>query len=586
MCGIAVIVDFGGDSRGDVPAARSMLRRLGHRGPDHRDLVVADHVVLAHTRLAMVDVEGGKQPMRSQDGRFVLVYNGELHHHERLRAKLPGPWRTRSDTETLLRAWETWGPSCVHQLDGMFAFFIWDTWAEEGWAVRDRLGVKPLWMDRYQGRLRLASELTPLLHTRDETPSIDIFAVTEALVAPAWSGVERTPFEGLEPLLPGHILHVSADGDRVEEWWSWTPCPDRDTSPEDLAQELREALEDGVAGALQADVELGLFFSGGLDSTAVAALARAPSRRAWTLSFEGEEHWEEGGSIVLTRDRPVALGLAEELDLDLRRVQPSREHLRQELRELAASQDLMVAWEQELSQRALARAASAEVKGVLVGDAADETHLGYRFFLDPTALQDPMGPLRAFGCVPLRSELVPDPQTRINAHYRGLLEEWGARLDTPEDRVLAMGQLVVRRWLPRLLHNGDLHTMAFGLEARVPFCGLRLLELAQRVPPELALAGGVEKALLRESLRGAVPERIRRRPKSALPKEQDSAAAWKAEGVEVFADPHPLVRALVDLNALRPLLDPARTLSETDRTVLFRVLCLHHWSVAHRVEFP
>jgi len=552
MCGIAGVVRYDRPAEASRDLIGAMRARLAHRGPDGSGEAFVGHAALAHTRLAMLDAAGGAQPF--SDGRFSLVYNGELHDHEALRARLPGPWRTRSDTETVLAAWRAWGEACVEHLDGMFAFFVWDAETQTGFAARDRLGVKPL-AYTLAGGFAFASEAQALLPVLGAARG-DRAAIIEYLVAAAFSGVARSPLAGVRYLLPGHVLRVSRAGVAVRRYWRWQP--DHDPG---APGELRDAFEAAVRSTLRADVPLGVFLSGGLDSTAIAAVARLP---AFTITFDGADRWRDS-AIVISDDTPYARAAAGELGLPLHEVRFDRATLAAEVAAVARVDDALPAWEQELSQRALARAASAVVKGVLVGDAADETHYGYHFLLDADAPATILGRL---GSVPLHHDIDPDPVARLDAEYREVAGEPG---------VAGTTRLIVERWLPRLLHDGDIQCMAFGLEARVPFGALRLLDVASRIAPAQALAGGVEKAALREALRGLVPEAIRTRKKSALPKEQASAAIYRAELARL--EPHPLVRELVDLDALARRPD-----DERGRACRFRVLALHHWAIAHGVS--
>jgi asparagine synthase (glutamine-hydrolysing) len=559
MCGIAGIVRFDRPAEASRDELRAMRARLAHRGPDGAGEAFAGWAALAHTRLAMVDAAHGAQPL--SDGRYAIVYNGELYDHDALRARLPGPWRTRCDTETVLAAVREWGEACVEHLDGMFAFFVWDSEAQTGFAARDRLGVKPLAYTT-EGGFAFASEAQALLPL--VRPRVDTAAIIEQLVAPAFSGVARSPFAGIRYLQPGHVLRVSRDGIATRRYWRWRPS-DGDVT----ADELRDAFESAVRGSLRADVPLGAFVSGGLDSTAIAAVARRGHGRlpAFTIAFDGQAGWRDS-VLCISDDTPFARAAAGELDLEPHEVGFDRTTLARELADLARVDDAIPAWEQELSQRVLARAASRHVKGVLVGDAADETHYGYHFLLDEAATATPAAIVRRLGSVAIRRDIDPDPVARLDREYREVAD-WNA------DRVAATTQLIVERWLPRLLHNGDIHCMAFGLEARVPFASARLVELAMRVGASRALAGG-DKTVLRDALRGVVPEAIRTRRKSALPKDQ--GADYTNELARVLADPHPVVRGIVDVDAVARV-----PLDERGRAQAFRVIALHHWAVAHGV---
>ncbi len=232
---------------------------------------------------------------------------------------------------------------------------------------------------------------------------------------------------------------------------------------------------------------------------------------------------------MISDDAPFAALASEGLGVAMEIVPVPRAGMSEGLARIAAIDDALPAWEQEIAQHHLARAASRHVKAVLVRDAADETHYGYHFLLDEEATRAPEAILRRLGIVPVRRDRFPDPVARLDAHYRSLVERAGGRRGTKRERQMATTLLIIQRWLPRLLHNGDIHTMAFGLEARVPFAGIDLLDVALRVPPELGLRGGVEKWALREAARGLVPEEVRLRRKSALPKDQGVGEIWRAE---------------------------------------------------------
>ncbi len=576
MCGIAGIVRFDQPASAFAQRLAPMRARLRHRGPDGEGELVTSHAALAHTRLSMLDAAGGAQPMQSADGRYTLVYNGELYNDAQLRQRLAQPFRTRSDAETLLAAWSAWGEESLLALDGMFAFFIWDEQQRVGFAARDRLGVKPFAYLHEREEFRFASEARALL--TDRTAHADDEAIIENLVAPAFSGVSRSPFRDVRYLAPGAVLRIDARGVRTRRYWRWRV---QESAATVTPEEIRETLQKSVHDSLHADVPLGLFLSGGVDSTALGAAARdsGTALDAFTVTYEDQASWHDS-VLVLDDDTPHARVAATALGLRFHEVPVARAALAEELVALAKANDALPAWEQELSQRALSRAASRLVKGVLVGDAADETHYGYHFLLDELATSRPAAIFARLGSVPIVRTIDRDPVARLDEEYRTLVAESGCTFDTQEARTLATTQLIVERWLPRLLHNGDIHTMQFGLEARVPFASNALLALAGRVPPRIGLRGGVEKALLRESLRGLIPESIRTRRKSALPKDQGAQAIYQRELLRL--ELHPLVHRLVDLAAMKPLLH-ATTLRESERAQLFRVLSLHHWAIANEV---
>jgi len=570
MCGIAGVVRYGRSP--DEAAARAMMRALRHRGPDGEGVAVARSVALAHTRLALIDAAHGAQPMASPDRRFWLTYNGEVYDHIELRAELRERWdfRTRTDAEVVLAACATWGwRDAARRFNGMFAFFLWDDLRQEGVLVRDRLGVKPAVWARVDGGVAFASEAKALLAAGLVAPRAHAPSLVEYLVAPCFSGVEHGMFEDVEHVPAGGALVVRADGHEIESWWRFAFAPEE---REDHVVRVRERLPEAARLATRADVPVAGLLSGGLDSTALCALARPDA--TFSVRFDDQARFDYAASgIVISDDGPYVELAARSLGLRNVDVFVSRSTLREDLRALAATDDALPAWEQEVAQRHLARAVARTHKAVLVGDAADETHWGYHFLLDDEATRTPSTILSRLGAVPLATEPVAVARARLVAHYEDLASAAGHPWD--RDPLLATGWLVVARWLARLLHNGDVHTMAFGLEARVPFADVPLVELARRVPPPAALANG-EKAVLRAALRGLIPEPIRTRRKSALPKDQGSAEVLRAaarDAVECSS----FVRTWIDASAVRSLTD-GRPLQERDRAALFRVACLGEWA--------
>jgi asparagine synthase (glutamine-hydrolysing) len=592
MCGIAAIVDYSRPASIHERELDAMRVALRHRGPDGEGRRIVGPAALAATRLAIQDAPGGAQPFSSPDGRYLLVYNGELYDPESLKARLDVPFRTRCDTEILLWACIRWGVDALPRLNGMFAFFFWDTHLERGFAARDRLGVKPIVYERRGEALLLASEARALLATRTASPRLHAPSVIEWVIAPQLSGVGHGCFEDVEILPAGHFLAVDRGRPlRAERWGGFDPRPIGEClSAEEALPALSAALVRAARHASRADVPVGAFLSGGLDSTVLSAVARDehPRLPAFAVRFQGQDQFDYSRSaITLTDDTPYAVLAAELLDLDLRPVDVPRADLLMDLAGLARINDALPAWEQELAQHRLARAASRDVKVVLVGDAADETHWGYHFMLDDEASAGPTAHLARFGG-PTRAGML-TARLRENDPLRALAKDCedrarGAGHPWPlghgdvgslrDQRLRATTHLIVTRWLPRLLHNGDVHTMAFSLEARVPFCDVDLLDLAERIPPSLALAGGIEKRLLRQAAPPSVPDAIRWRKKSALPKDQATEATYRSVVRRIVRDPHPTVESFLDLSAVHALTAAPPPLSETQRAILFQVIVL------------
>jgi asparagine synthase (glutamine-hydrolysing) len=412
-------------------------------------------------------------------------------------------------------------------------------------------------------------------------------ALLEVLAAPCASG-SMPAFAGLRYLQPGELLRIDREGLRTHAWAPLRLTADRDD--EALVPELRAATEAAVRRTLRGDVPVGVFLSGGLDSTLVAAVAarHAPQPpHALTVTFDGQADYDYARSrIVISDDTPFARLAAERLGLPHAWVHVPTASIAQALPELARIDDAVPAWEQQLAQHHLARAAARHHRAILVGDAADETHYGYHFLLDDEANRSPLALLRRFPSAPIHPDWGPDVQAHIATGLAELQVTHGHGGGTLRACVLATTWLVLHRWLPRLLHNGDVHTMAASVEARVPFADTELVELALRVDPRRALRDGEDKALLRQAVRGLVPEEIRVRRKSALPKDQRTARVYQAIVRGCLDQDAGLLAALCDVAGLRALLEPSRPLDEGERAILFRVAALAHWQRAYDVAPP
>lgn len=592
MCGIVGVIDYERPAAHHEPVVRRMVAALRHRGPDAEGTWLGRHAALGHTRLVLLDREGGGQPMHDPSGRHVLVYNGEVYNHAELRQELRERWefRTRSDAEVVLAALATWGQAALPRLNGMFALAWWDEAEQRGLLARDRLGVKPLAYALGPHGVRFASEAKALVATAPGRPRPAVPALLEVLAAPCLSGASPA-FEGLRYLQPGELLRIDREGTEAHTWAPLRIAADRDD--EALVPELRAAVEAAVRRSLRGDVPVGVFLSGGLDSTVIAAVAARHAQkppRAVTIAFEGQAGYDYARSrIVASDDTPFARLAAARLGLPQQWVRVPTASIEATLPELARIDDAVPAWEQQLAQHHLAFAAARHERAMLVGDAADETHYGYHFLLDADATRSPLALLRRFPSVPIHPDHGPDVQARIAAELAALQDEhaaaWGGG-EGARARLLATTWLVLRRWLPRLLHNGDVHGMAASIEARVPFADTELVELALRVDPGRAYHDGEGKALLRQAVRGLVPEEIRVRRKSALPKDQAAAAAYKAVVRRCLDEDPSLPAALCDLPAVRALLHPDRPLDEGERAILFRVAALACWQRAYDVAPP
>jgi len=309
MCGIAAILSTGGQE--NRPLISSMVKILDHRGPDERDIWLNRGVALGHARLSIVELSpSGAQPMSSRDGRWILVFNGEIYNHQFLRESLSGPWRGHSDTETLVEAIAAWGvEEALQRCLGMFAIAIWDIQEQCLWLARDRMGEKPLYYGIVSGQFCAASELKALLadgaRPEIDRDSLALFLRHSCIPAP------YTIWQGIHKLLPGHVLRVPLDGCKAplssRAYWSVDVCLGQSTLDidDDAAVDMLDGLlRQAVAGQMVADVELGAFLSGGVDSSAIVALMQAQSSRpirTFTIGFADRNFDESDHAAAVAR---------------------------------------------------------------------------------------------------------------------------------------------------------------------------------------------------------------------------------------------------------------------------------------------
>ncbi|MEU0896315.1 asparagine synthase (glutamine-hydrolyzing) [Streptomyces massasporeus] len=576
MCGFAGWLDFARDLRGEQALLDTMTDTMRERGPDGRGTWLGRHAALGHRRLAVIDVAGGAQPMTAEVGPHgspvVLVYAGEVYNHRELRSQLAGAghvFRTRSDTEVVLRAYLEWGAGCVERLNGMFAFAVWDSVREELVLARDRLGVKPLYYAPRRHGVIFASEPKGVLAHPDFRPSLPAEALT-LLLNPRLALAGETPIGGLHEVKPGHVVRIDRRGCSESPYWRLVSRP----HTEDLdgtVRGVRELLEDVVERQLMADVPRAAMLSGGLDSSATAALAaRSLSRTGdgppatYSVRFAGEERDFRPTTLRPERDAPYAALAAKHLGTDHTEVVLDAEELAAATPAARRARDLPGLGQFDTSMYLMFAALRERSTVALSGEAADEVFGGYPWFHDPgTVWRDTFPWLgdapRLTDCLApdLRTALRPaeaeaDRYATLRAHVPRLEGEEG--LDARMREVLFLS---LQGPLAMLLDRKDRMSMAVGLEVRVPFCDHRLLEYVWNVPWSMKRADGREKSLLRMAVADLLPEEILMRPKSAYPALHDPVHdAAVISGVRtMLGDPASPMAGLLDHGRVAELVD-------------------------------
>ena len=540
MCGIAGILVLDGAEAVDPAELTAMGAAIAHRGPDHAGAFVDGIVGLASQRLAIIDPEGGNQPIRSDDGARAIVFNGEIYNHRELRRDLEGQgfaFHTRSDTEVILHAYGAYGARCVDRLEGMFAFAVWDARRRTLLLARDRLGIKPLFYREVGGRLLFASEIKALRASRDPRPGPSPHGIAEYLFC-GYPMLSRTLFDGVLSLLPGHVLAASAEGVRVERYWD-VPLAAGGAEP-DPAARLHERLGASVTRELYSDAPLGACLSGGIDSTVVSALAAraVPGLQTFNIGYARNSEVFQANprrivGEVVGDDAHYARLAAESLGTRHHAFTLSLDSLLDDIDRMIWHREKPLITLSEYGHFHLSRNARRHVKVLLSGQGSDELFGGYYYwwqFKDPERTTffpwvwrtDPAGADYPVTSIDVLESLA-SPGFRQATRYR---EAQQAVFDgiykaaEGHDFMKRVSYLLVKTHLHEMLELEDRHSMAASLEIRVPYLDHRIVEWALNLPREAKAGGRTEKQLLRTMAREHLPElpaELVARKKSPMP---------------------------------------------------------------------
>jgi len=536
---------------------------IAHRGPDESGIAALGGAGLCHTRLSIVGLADGQQPMALDGGRLIIAFNGEVFNYVELREGLIARgrvFRTSSDTEVILHLYDEKGPDCLADLNGDFAFAIWDAPRRRMFLARDRMGVRPLFHTTVGDTLFFASEVKALLQVPGVDAAMDPFALDQIFTL--WAPIApRTAFKGIEELEPGHMMIVEPGGRTIRPYWSLSfpeaGAPSRHGDERAAAEELRALLTDATRLRMRADVPVGSYLSGGLDSSVISALASGmtpETLRTFSVAFDSAEHDES----AFQNEVAAALGT---LHATVRCGEGDIASVFPDVVRFTERPILRTAPAPLFKLSALVRERGLKV--VLTGEGADEVFAGYDIFKEAR--------VRRFCARQPGSRIRPHLFRKLYPYLPGLKQQsaeylaafFGAGTDSPEDplfshkpRMRATGaaklffsadlreqlagydaaeDLASRlpeafsRWHPLhqaqylesrfllpgyiLSSQGDRMAMAHGIEGRFPFLDHRLVEFAATLPPEMKLKGLVEKHILREATRDLLPESILRRTK-------------------------------------------------------------------------
>jgi len=608
MCGIAGFAGRTGAERERDVTLRSMCAAIVHRGPDEEGRYLAPDVALGMRRLSVMDPAMGQQPMSNEDGTIQLVFNGEIYNHRELRRGLAARGHTlatSSDTEVIVHLYEEMGDAVVDALRGMFAFALWDTRRRQLLIARDRVGIKPLYYWPHAGGLVFASELRSLLAMPEFTAHVNPAAVAQYLT---FGYVPETHciFDGVQKLPPGHRLRWEPDGTtRIEQYWSALRAERADVSDGEAIETLRGLLRESVALHLEADVPLGAFLSGGIDSsTVVAQMAQlVPGRvKTFSIGFDEASHNEAPHAALVARE----IG-TEHTELIVR---PDADSL---VDSVITGFDEPFGDSSALPTFLVSQMAREHVTVALSGDGGDELFGGYTRYAELLTRRElPAVARAALARVAAhlphgargRNRLL-DMSRTLQGRYAatiavpatvregGMLSDRLAREVPTMDALLSaafspvagrdllaqMTAVDIATYLPGdILTKVDRMSMSVSLEARVPLLDHHIVEFAMALPSRLKQRDGVGKWLLRQAITGLVPPRVLAHPKHGF---GVPLARWFREELRYRLDallaPESRIAPYVDRAAIARLVSEHRAGRRDHSHLLWRLVALEIW---------
>lgn len=608
MCGIAGAVSYTCPIEKDENAFLKMQKVLTPRGPDATGVYRADHVMLVHTRLAVIDIENGKQPMceATRDNLYTIVYNGELYNTEEIRKKLSAlgyRFHGHSDTEVVLKAYMAWGDYCVREFNGIFAFAIWDKQRQSLFLARDRIGVKPLFYANTETHFLFGSEIKALLASEKIRPEIDLQGVSEVMLI----GPGRTPgygvFKGVSEIPPAHCARFDRDGFRMERYWELRDQPFTDSFPETV-EKVRYLVTDAITRQLTSDVPVCTFLSGGLDSSIISSVAdryfhqNGEQLHTFTVGYKNNDLYFKRSKFQPNSDSQFVGIMNDYLHAQNHLVELDTSELVSALYNAVEARDLPGMVDVDSSLLLFCKEIKKQGTVALSGECADEIFGGYPWYRDKTIRMTdgfPWAQSTAYRASFLHDELREkiDAEDYVYQKYADTVRRTHKieGLSETESRMKEMMKLNLEWFMQTLLDRKDRMSMYNGLEVRVPFCDYRIAEYLYTVPWEYKDYKHYEKGLLREAVKDLLPEEILWRKKSPYPKTHNPAylQAVRAELQKVLDNPNAPLFQIVKKSALETLLTDDKQqpwygqLMTTPQTIAYFVQ-LNYWLEKYAVH--
>lgn len=560
MCGIVGWIDFSKDLRPYTSVIEGMRDTLANRGPDAAGLWESEHALIAHRRLTVVDPAGGAQPMvrTRENNNYVLSYNGELYNTAELRSELQSigyRFQSSSDTEVLLVSYIHWGPACVDHLNGIYAFAVWNEKEQSLFMARDRFGVKPLFYAVSGDTFIFASEIKAILANPLIRPEVD----TEGLAELFSLGPSRTPgagiYRNIHEVKPACYLIYDRTRLRTGQYWKLQSHPHEDALDTTI-EKVRSLVTDSIERQFVSDVPVCTFLSGGLDSSAITALAANYFRKekglplhTYSIDYKENNKYFKASSFQPDADAPWVQRMAEEFDTQHHNITIDTPEMVEALQDAVLARDMPGMADIDSSLLLFCREVKKDATVALSGECSDEVFGGYPWFHREEMLH--AGTFPWSRNLQERTSVLSDalkdairPEAYVARRYSETLQDV-PRLPGEkglEERRREIAYLNLTWFMTTLLDRKDRMSMGTGLEVRVPFCDHRLVQYVWNIPWEMKYLQNREKGLLRAALAGILPEDVLWRRKSPYPKTHNpsyekAVSMWMQEILHDSASP-------------------------------------------------
>ena len=534
MCGIAGEVSFSSSLIKNKESFLRMQKVLEPRGPDQNGIFIKENVALIHSRLCVIDIENGLQPMTAKygDNIYTLVYNGELYNTDEIRNELKASghhFLGHSDTEVILKSYIQWKDECVTKFNGIFAFAVWDDKDQRLFFARDRIGVKPLFYTVVNNSFIFGSEIKALLAHNFVEPIIDENSIAEIM----FLGPGRTPgcgvFKGINEIKPAYCGYYNKSGIKIRKYWTLKDREHTETF-EQTVEKVRELVKDSITRQLVSDVPVGTFLSGGLDSSIISSIAnsyfneKGQKLMTFSVTYEDNDKFFKTSKFQPNSDTEYIKKMVEYLGCEHHLITLKNSELANALYMAVDARDLPGMSDVDASLLLFCKEIKKHCTVALSGECADEIFGGYPWYRDKG--------IRAINGFPwaqstqyrksfIKDEIkLPDAENYVYSRYKDTLINTSKvdNISPLESRMKEMVRLNLDWFMQTLLDRKDRMSMYNALEVRVPFCDYRIAEYLYSVPWEYKDYNSYEKGLLRKAVEGLLPEEVLWRKKSPYPK--------------------------------------------------------------------